>query len=183
MNKLPNVKGVADEGFYNRLLIIPCERQFTSDEQALFNFNNLITEDSLNYLANVSLRKYLKMMHEHKGVFSNHEESDLIVDEYKDADENIVKIFLSNPSNYQHLFQTQNRILCTDLYKEFVNWCKTTGMSSMPKQDFSHEVLATGIFRRSRTTIHHNNCFEYIGKSTFISNAIIENDVETTTSA
>lgn len=181
MNKLPNVKDVADEGFYNRLLIVPFERRFTSDEQALFNFSNLITEDSLNYLANISLRKYLKMIHEHKGVFSNHEESDLIVDEYKDADENIVKIFLSNSSNYQHLFQTQDRILCTDLYKEFVNWCKTTGMSSMPKQDFYHEVLATGIFRRSKTTIHHNNCFEYIRKSPIISNAIIENDVETTT--
>ena len=76
MNNLPTFVGEIDEGFFTRLDIINFEAKFSDVQKEEFDFNNLITENSLDYLANLALRKYLKMRDEKRQKFSNYEESE-----------------------------------------------------------------------------------------------------------
>lgn len=66
---------VADtsNGYFRRLFIIPFEAVFTEAEKSDFNFNELITQQALEYLASISLREYIKAIRKNK--FSNEEES------------------------------------------------------------------------------------------------------------
>ena len=47
-----------------------------------FDFDKLITTTSLDYLANLALRKYLKMRSEKRQKFSNYKESDEVLTMY-----------------------------------------------------------------------------------------------------
>ncbi len=161
MNNLPELKN-ADEGFFRRLNIVPFERKFTEEEQEQFNFDNLITESSLNYLANIALRKYLKMRNEGRRKFSNYKESDELINGYKIAD-NSAYIFLNDIVLYARLFDSNKKVIVKNLYEEYERWCENNSFESFSKKEFKNIALGSGIFKKSKMKNGYE-CFEYSKK-------------------
>ena len=58
-NELPKVADTSN-GYFRRLFIIPFEAIFTETEKSNFNFNELVTQQALEYLATISLKEYIK---------------------------------------------------------------------------------------------------------------------------
>ena len=79
-NELPKVADTSN-GYFRRLFIIPFEAVFTETEKSNFNFNELVTQQALEYLAAISLKEYIKAVRKNK--FSNVEESQNIIESYK----------------------------------------------------------------------------------------------------
>lgn len=158
MNNLPELKN-ADEGFFRRLNIVPFERKFTEEEQEKFNFDDLITESSLNYLANIALRKYLKMRNEGRRKFSNYKESDELLNGYKIAD-NSAHIFLNDIILYARLLDSNNKVIVKNLYEEYSNWCESNSFEPFSKREFKNIALGSGIFKKSKMKNGYE-CFEY----------------------
>ena len=100
MNNLPEFAGENDEGYFTRLHIIKFEARFTEEQMEAFDFDKLITTTSLDYLANLALRKYLKMRSEKRQKFSNYKESDEVLTMYKEA-ENSALLFLEMKNVYK----------------------------------------------------------------------------------
>lgn len=160
MNNLPNVKDCGDEAYFNRLHIVPFEKKFSYEEQEAFDFNKLITPSSLNYLANIALRKYLKMKAENRRFFSSYQESNDIISEYKTDDDNTIALFLNDSLNYINLLDKNNKVIKTHLYEQYCNWCYSIRKHPYSKSVFYQSVLATGIFIRGKQKNGYD-CFEY----------------------
>ena len=79
-NELPKVADTSN-GYFRRLFIIPFEAVFTETEKSNFNFNELVTQQALEYLAAISLKEYIKAIRKNR--FSNLEESQNIIESYK----------------------------------------------------------------------------------------------------
>lgn len=58
-NELPKVADTSN-GYFRRLFIISFEAVFTETEKSNFNFNELVTQQALEYLATISLKEYIK---------------------------------------------------------------------------------------------------------------------------
>lgn len=160
MNSLPELKN-GDAGYFRRLQIVPFTAKFSDEEKENFNFDNLVTESSLNYLGNIALRKYLKMRNERRRLFSNSQESNQILDEYKNADENSASVFINNSSNYCYLADHNNKIQKTQLYDKYVEWC-TFNKIYPHKKNFLYQVaLSSGKFIRCSPKNGYD-CFEYV---------------------
>ena len=160
MNNLPEINN-ADEGFFRRLNIVPFERKFTEEEQEQFNFDNLVTKSSLNYLANIALRKYLKMKAEHRKKFSNYLESDELVKGYKNAD-NSAAIFLQDINNFANLVDISSRKIITKfLYEQYCRWCSQNNFSPLSKREFKRVALGNGLLKHSSTLKNGYDCLEY----------------------
>ena len=161
MNNLPDLK-FADEGYFERLHIVPFEAHFTDEQKEAFDFDELTKQDSLDYLGNISLRKYLKMKHDKKRHFSNYEESKAYIDGYKN-DDNSVLIFIDNISEYAYLIDKENKkVKVKELYEEYLAWCKSEGENISDRKDFITSVLTSGLFKRGKKQDGYP-CFEYIG--------------------
>ena len=161
MNNLPEVPN-ADEGFFRRLQIVPFENRFSEEQQANFNFDKLITESSLNYLANIALRKYLKMRDEHRKKFSNYKESDELVKGYKNAD-NSAAIFLQDISNFANLVDiSSGKIITKLLYEQYCRWCFQNNFKPLSKGDFKKIALGNGLLKHSSTLKNGYDCLEYV---------------------
>ena len=178
MNNLPAVKN-GDEGFYRRLHIVPFEHKFSEEEQEQFNFDNLVTDSSLNYLANISLRKYLKMRDEHRQNFSNYIESNDLVAGYKSAD-NSAEIFLKDVFSYANIIDSNNKVKVKELYSLYSSWCEKYKFEVYSKRDFKNKALVIGLFKKSKMKDGYE-CFEYVGENTDMiqrRNTEIDNEVD-----
>lgn len=161
MNNLPEIQN-ADEGFFRRLQIVPFENRFSEEEQEQFNFDNLITKSSLNYLANIALKKYLKMRNEHRKKFSNYKESDELVKGYKNAD-NSAAIFLQDISNFANLVDiSSGKIITKLLYEQYCRWCSQNNFKPLSKGDFKKIALGNGLLKHSSTLKNGYDCLEYV---------------------
>lgn len=149
MNNLPELKNGGDEGYFRRLLLVPFKAKFTDEEKYNFNFDNLISETSLNYLANVSLRKYLKMKKEHKRNFANYKESNELIEMYKNEDNNAL-VFLNNIDNYKNLIDENNRIIKAELFKKYQYWCINIGLPALDSKSFYTSVLRSGLLQQGK---------------------------------
>jgi len=160
MNNLPEITN-GDEGFFRRLQIVPFEHKFSEEEQEQFDFDKLITTTSLNYLANIALRKYLKMRAEHRKNFSNYKESDELVNGYKNAD-NSAAIFLQDVSNFANLVDTSSgKIITKFLYEQYCRWCSQNNFSPLSKREFKRIALGNGLLKHSSTVKNGYDCLEY----------------------
>lgn len=161
MNNLPKIQN-SDEGFFRRLNIVPFEKKFIEEEQEQFNFDNLITESSLNYLANIALRKYLKMRAEHRKKFSNYLESEELVEDYKNVD-NSAAIFLNDVSNFANLVDVNTRKIITKfLYEQYSRWCSQNNFSPFSQKEFKKVALENGLLKHSSTLRNGYDCLEYV---------------------
>ena len=160
MNNLPVLKNCSDKGFFRRLHIVPFKAKFTDEEKNEFDFDKLITKDSLNYLANISLRKYFKMRQENRRKFSNVEESNHLIEVYTSKN-NSALLFLSDKSNFIHLLNANNRIKQGNLYDAYEDWCYDNDLETFNKKDFKRAVFETGNFRNA-PPYNGYDCYEYM---------------------
>ena len=162
MNNLPDLKNGGDEGFFRRIQIVPFEAKFTDEEKEKFDFDKLVTDTSLDYLANISLRKYTKMLKEHRRYFSNYKESDAIIEGYK-VEDNSALTFFNDTCLYASLIDTNNKVIVKELYATYSTWCIRNSLDALTKKIFKNMAISCGKFKKS-TLKNGYDCLEYIGE-------------------
>ncbi len=153
-NELPKVSDTTN-GYYRRLFIIPFEAEFTEKEKANFNFNELLTNEALEYLAYISINSYCNI----KNSFTNETESIQIVELYKIENNNVLS-YLKDPDNIKLLTRNSNIRYKREVYEDYKLYCKNNGLSAKGRNNFYKEVLDSGIVKESM----------YNGYGTFIFN-------------
>ena len=162
MNTLPNITNGGDEGYFRRILIVPFEAKFTDEEKEAFDFDKLVEQDSLNYYANTALRKYESMEEKHTRYFSNHKESEDIIDGYK-LEDNSAMLFLSDVILYANLINpSTNKVKIKDFYETYISWCEEENLTILTRKVFKNMVLRCGNFKAGRKQDGFD-CFEYVG--------------------
>lgn len=138
-NNLPELNQIADEGFYRRINIIPFEKQFTTEESISFNKNKILTPEAIDYLANISLRAYLKIINTR--VLANHTENNTLINSYRQSN-NSVETYLSDEITINELFANDNKALKTQMYFHYSNWCQKHKFFIKKKKEFYEGVLS-----------------------------------------
>lgn len=137
-NDLPVVENTGDEGYYRRLNILLFEKQFTREEELEFDKSKLLTTDALNYLANISLREYIKIIATR--TLANEKESEKIIEQYRE-NSNTVKQFIEDDLVMKRLFEADNKIPKTYFFDEYLRWCGTYNVTPVKKKYFYKQVL------------------------------------------
>lgn len=71
-NELPKVADTSNR-YFRRIFIIPFEAVFTEEEKRNFKFDELVTQEAIDYLVAISLNEYVKVRNTNK--FSNEKET------------------------------------------------------------------------------------------------------------
>lgn len=145
MNKLPEISDCEDEGYFRRIFIIKFEAKFSDEKKEKFDFDNLVSSESINYFANQALRRYLKMKEEHRRKFSSYRESDEILEKYRNK-YNSARDFIEDTSFYLNNLNENNSINRTDLYKLYQIWTIENNIPTMDKKQFYDEISKSGMF-------------------------------------
>lgn len=143
-NELPKVADTSN-GYFRRLFIIPFEAVFTETEKSNFNFNELITQQALEYLAAIALKEYIKAIRENK--FSNEEESKNIIETYK-MDSNTVIAYLYDKDRMRCLLRSGRVRKRNEVFADYINYCKDSGYIHKGRNKFYEEVEATGLVQK-----------------------------------
>ena len=143
-NELPKVADTSN-GYFRRLFIIPFEAVFTEAEKSDFNFNELITQQALEYLASISLREYIKAIRKNK--FSNEEESKNIIETYK-MDSNTVIAYLYDKDRMRSLLRSGRVKKRNEVFADYINYCKDSGYIHKGRNKFYEEVESTGVVQK-----------------------------------
>ena len=136
-NVLPKLDNIYDEGYYRRLFILPFNKRFTDEEVNNFDINKLLTEDAINYLANISLQEYLKIADTKKLAFAKG--SNEIINNYRKSN-NSVKVFLDDDTIISEIFANGNIVPRTVMYGKYVNWCRKYEFFVKNKAEFYDEI-------------------------------------------
>lgn len=163
MNTLPDITNGGDEGYFRRLLIVPFEAKFTDEEKEAFDFNALVTKESLNYYGNKSLRAYEKMEKEHPRNFSSHKESKDLVEDYRFED-NSAMIFLNDVLLYAGLIPNNNKVKITSLYESYTKWCEEENYIPLNKKFFKNMAISSGNFKKCSLQNGYE-CLKYVGNA------------------
>ena len=163
MNTLPDITNSGDEGYFRRILIVPFEAKFTDEEKEAFNFDELVTKESLNYYANKSLRAYEKMEKEHPKKFTNHKESEDIVDGYK-IEDNSAMIFLNDVILYAPIIAGNNKAKVKELYDSYTKWCEEENYIPLNKKFFKNMAISSGNFKKCSLQNGYE-CLKYVGNA------------------
>lgn len=143
-NELPKVADTSN-GYFRRLFIIPFEAVFTETEKSNFNFNELVTQQALEYLAAISLKEYIKAIRKNK--FSNEEESKNIIETYK-MDSNTVIAYLYDKDRMRCLLRSGRVRKRNEVFADYINYCKDSGYIHKGRNKFYEEVEATGLVQK-----------------------------------
>lgn len=143
-NELPKVADTSN-GYFRRLFIIPFEAVFTDFEKANFNFKELVTQNSLDYLAAISLKEF--MIARNKHTFINEEESNNIIETYK-LDSNTVMAYLYDKDRMKCLLRSGCVRKRNEVFADYVNYCKDSGYIHKGRNKFYEEVEATGLVQK-----------------------------------
>lgn len=180
MNTLPELHNGGDEGYFRRIEIVPFEAKFTDDEKEQFSFDELVIQDSLNYLANISLRKYLTMINKNNRKFSNTKESDDIMQGYK-VEDNSAMIFLNDVILYASAIDRKNnKAKVKELYDLYTTWCEDEHLIPMTKKVFKNMALGSSIFKKCSIQDGYD-CIEYITNDKFTLPKVDSSSNKTTT--
>lgn len=133
-NELPTVADKTD-GFYRRLQIIPLETSFTDKDAKKFNFEELISQEALEYLAKISLEAYLNIGE----TFSNHEESENEVNKYRTTGSSILS-FINDEEYITSIINqgTKNRY-ANEIYSFYKNYCVENQYRAIGRNKFYKE--------------------------------------------
>ena len=150
-NKLPSVADKTD-GFYRRLQIIPLEYSFSDEDVSKFNFNELVSEEALEYLARISVEAYLNMG-EH---FANYEESDEEVAKYKTRASSILsfiydKEYISSYINIGTTIRYADEVYAC--YKQYCteNQFRAVGRNKFYKEFEKSSLISIYTYRNKKT--------------------------------
>lgn len=143
-NELPKVADTSN-GYFRRLFIIPFEAVFTETEKSNFNFNELVTQQALEYLAAISLKEYIKAIRKNK--FSNEEESKNIIETYK-MESNTVIAYLYDKDRMRCLLRSGRVRKRNEVFADYINYCKDSGYIHKGRNKFYEEVEATGLVEK-----------------------------------
>lgn len=158
-NNLPRLEEIADEGFYRRLNIIPFCKKISKEEEINFDKSKILTQEALDYLANIALREYLKIANTRE--LANKEENNKIINKYRRSN-NSTNTFLNDVTIIDEIFEFDNRILKTAFYAKYVGWCKENNFFIQKKSLFYEQVSADTNYIEK--TIDGKDFFENINK-------------------
>lgn len=143
MNKLPTLApDIAGEDYYSRLLIIKFERVFSKEEINTFDKKSLFSQEVLDYIANISLREYLKMLDSETKQFSNEIESTMLVEAYKHS--NIITCDVRDFLDTLTYFKGE--ITRYQMYQQYLDWCKKNKQQADSRPVFYQNVLDTHLY-------------------------------------
>ncbi len=163
-NNLPQLD-VGDNGYYRRIFILPFDKKITDEEAIKFDKSKILTQEALDYLANIALREYLKIADTRK--LANTKESNAIVSTYRKAN-NSAEAFLESTEIIDQMFLNDDRVPKTVMYGKYVGWCHEKNYFIKPKKAFYTEVLShTEYVEAQKDGI---DCFRNTNKSTTESN-------------
>lgn len=137
-NVLPQVSDKTN-GFYRRLHIIPLTTSFTDNDAKNFNYNEVIAEESLEYLAKISLNAYLAMDNQ----FSNYEESKIEVNKYK-INSNSVLSFLNDRETIHSLCSKSKSHTAQSVFTSYKEFCLENQYKNLGRNKFYDEIESTG---------------------------------------
>ena len=143
-NELPKVADTSN-GYFRRLFIIPFEAVFTDYEKANFNVKELVTQNSLDYLAAIALKEYIIARSKH--AFINEQESNDIIETYK-LDSNTVMAYLYDKDRMKCLLRSGCVRKRNEVFVDYVNYCKDSGYIHKGRNKFYEEVEVTGLVQK-----------------------------------
>lgn len=134
-NELPKVADKTN-GFYRRFQIIMFEHSFTSKDLQAFDFNELVSQKALEYLAKISVEAFTN-----KGeLFANSEESEKVINKYKKENNNVL-LFLDDIDYIREFIEgnvsTKKAI---DVYEYYKRYCRENGDMPVGSQKFYKEM-------------------------------------------
>ncbi len=132
-NKIPNVKDINDDAYYERWIPIPFDNQIETDKQKNFLINELTTADQLSGLLNWALEGLDRLLQ--NGKFSYNKTSEEI------------KMLMLRQNNPLISFVDEvlyrddgNRIDKETMYKIYSNWCQVKRVPRMSKEQIGRSL-------------------------------------------
>lgn len=129
MNELPQVSDKT-YGYYRRLFIVPFNANFSEEQKSKFDFNKLITENAIEYLISISIDAYLNIQN---AQFTNEEESNRIVENYKTENDNIMAFLEEDYKNIKENPYVHTAKMLYDFYNMF---CKDSNYKAYGRNTF-----------------------------------------------
>lgn len=111
--------------------------QISKEKELAFDKSKILTQEALDYLANIALREYLKIANTRE--LANKKESSKIINKYRHSNDS-VNTFLNDTGIIDEIFEFDNRILKTAFYAKYVGWCKGNDFFIKKKGLFYEEV-------------------------------------------
>ena len=133
-NTLPNVSDKTN-GFYRRLEIIPLETSFTDKDAKDFNFNDLVTEEALQYLARISVEAYMSMGDQ----FSNYEESNRELKKYQISSSSVLA-FANDKEQIKNMCRKSHTLNAIDVYSNYKEYCIDNQYRIVGRTKFYNEL-------------------------------------------
>lgn len=133
LNNLPRV-GDKTDAFFRRIIPIPFNRQVSKDDRIL-GLGTLIGKEESSGILNWMLEGYYRLKN-NKWQFTQSEQVNTLLDEYRKDNNNILNFVEENCEFGKELFM-DNRYA----YKRYQEWCKESGMQSVKKKSFIHEIV------------------------------------------
>ncbi len=133
-NNLPEVEDTTD-GFYRRLNILLFEKKF--DVNSNFDINTYLTQDNLDYLANIGLQAYLKMLNSSTPMFSNEEESQNLIQMYKQLNDSVLSYLTCNNTSYIYGYDIKS----TELWYGYKDYCLQYNLTPIKRSVFYKHLI------------------------------------------
>lgn len=134
-NELPPVDDKTD-GFYRKVNLLLFDNKFDVKTSS-FNVGEFKTQENLDYLANLAIRKYLKMINSGSLEFANQEESDKLLSAYKKENDSVVAFLTSSTAVDTIYGNSIRREFVFKMYREF---CSLNELKPIGKHSFYREL-------------------------------------------
>ncbi len=134
-NELPPVDDKTD-GFYRKVNLLLFDNKFDV-KTSTFNVDKFKTQENLDYLANLAIRKYLKMVNSGSLEFANQEESDKLLSAYKKENDTVIAFLTADVSVETIYGNSIRRDFVFKMYREF---CSLNELKPIGKQSFYREL-------------------------------------------
>lgn len=158
-NILPQVSDTTD-GFFRRLNILLFEKKFVVGNSN-FDINEFYKQENLDYLANLGLRSYLKMLKNGQLEFANKEESLQIIQHYKRINNTILGFLLDEDS--EELFDQDIRT--KEMWQEYKSFCIDNRFEPLTKVQFYDQLTKQyGFVKKAINGVY----YFYQPKSSFV---------------
>lgn len=134
-NSLPQVADTTD-GFYRRLNILLFEKKFDVNND--FDITIFYKQENIDYLANIGLREYLKLLNSHNLKFANEEESQQILKEYKMSNDTVLG-FLNEKDLFIYIYNKDVRT--PEMWSMYRSYCTNNGLCPIKKHEFYNNLI------------------------------------------
>lgn len=159
---MPILNEAADEGFYRRVVIIPFNRKITKEEENAFDKSKILTQEAIDFLANISLREYQKI--ENKRIWANNDENERIINQYRMMNNNVFE-FVESDDCRDLVYDNKYKVKKTIFYKCYTVWCNNRELRAFPRLQFYQKVLETGAYQEC--SLAGYDCFKLVQDNTF----------------